>query len=215
MLNAAYSGTFTFSLVHTAWYTTNSTALFYADSDTNEEASIKGQLRKGTARTLNIYTWEPKDGSSGGNTLGWATFPWQYNTRPSLDGVVLLHSTINGGSCKGYNLGDTAVHEVGHWAGLYHTFQVRKQCSLLVTAQAHQPAAKQASSNTKLLWAVLTVVSAVVNAQYDTMSGTALFQNAMLVEQSEHCASPLLTSVTVACCRVAAAPPTLPRVATL
>jgi hypothetical protein len=125
-LNAAYAGTFTFTLANATWYSTNSTALFYADSDTSEEASIKRQLRKGTARTLNIYTWEPKDPSSSSNTLGWATFPWKYNASSSLDGVVLLHSTINGGSYKGYNLGDTAVHEVGHWAGLYQTFQVRK-----------------------------------------------------------------------------------------
>jgi hypothetical protein len=124
-LNAAYSGTFSFTLAGSAWYTTNSTALFNSDTDSAGEASIKQQLRKGTARTLNIYTWEPKDRSSGGATLGWATFPWSYSVSPQMDGVVLLHSTINGGSDNGYNLGDTAVHEVGHWAGLYHTFQVR------------------------------------------------------------------------------------------
>ncbi len=105
----------TFNLVSTN-RTTNTT--WFNGCYGSSESAMKNALHQGTAKDLNIYTCNPSSG-----ILGYATFPSSYNSQPALDGVVLLHSSLPGGSAAPYNLGDTATHEVGHWMGLYHTFQ--------------------------------------------------------------------------------------------
>jgi len=116
VLNAAYASSgWSFNLVSTD-RTTNAT--WYANCYGSSESAMKTALHQGTADDLNVYTCNPS-----GGILGYATFPSSYASKPSLDGVVLLYSSLPGGNATPYNLGDTGTHEVGHWMGLYHTFQ--------------------------------------------------------------------------------------------
>ncbi len=116
VLNAAFDGWgWQFNPV-TVTRTTNTT--WYNDCYGSSETAMKSALRQGTAADLNVYSCNPS-----GGILGYATFPSSYNSAPSKDGVVLLYSSLPGGSAAPYNLGDTGTHEVGHWMGLYHTFQ--------------------------------------------------------------------------------------------
>lgn len=116
VLNNAFGGTgWSFNLVQTT-RTNNST--WYTCSGGTCESQMKNALRQGSADDLNIYL-----NNMGGGLLGWATFPSSYQSNPKNDGVVVLSASLPGGSAAPYNLGDTGTHEVGHWMGLYHTFQ--------------------------------------------------------------------------------------------
>lgn len=116
VLNDAYAGAgFSFELVSVDRTTNPSWYTMRAGSTAEREA--KSALYIGGRDHLNIYT-----ANLGGGLLGWATFPSAYTVDPSQDGVVLLYATLPGGSAAPYNQGDTATHEIGHWLGLYHTF---------------------------------------------------------------------------------------------
>ncbi len=116
VLNDAFSGTgFQFYLAGTD-RTTNSK--WYTGCYGSQERKMKQGLAIDPANNLNIYSCKPSQG-----ILGYAYFPNSYAESSWRHGVVLLDQSLPGGSAAPYNLGDTATHEVGHYLGLYHTFQ--------------------------------------------------------------------------------------------
>jgi len=117
VLNAAFNKVGLGFTVAAITRTTNA-SWFTMSPGSFAEAQAKGALRQGGKNALNLYVANPGQG-----LLGWATFPWTYSSAPQDDGVVVLFSSVPGGTAAPYNEGDTGTHEVGHWLGLYHTFQ--------------------------------------------------------------------------------------------
>ena len=109
---------FTFRLLNTT--TTNNPSWYTAGVTSTAQTEMKRTLRTGGASTLNVYFNKPS--RSVGTLLGYATFPWDYAVDSEDDGVVIFSDSVPLGDLERFNEGKTLVHEVGHWLGLYHTF---------------------------------------------------------------------------------------------
>ena len=96
----------------------NNRKWFTMTPGSSAEIQAKNAMANTPGSALNIYTCKP-----GQNLLGWAVFPWTSAAGTNQDGVVIHYNSLPGGSLAPYNLGGTATHEVGHYLGLYHTFQ--------------------------------------------------------------------------------------------
>merc|ERR1712238_52599 len=115
VINNAFSG---FNFILKEKDTTNDSDYYNAGPRGGKDRPMKAALRQGGCSDLNVYSSSP-----GGGLLGWATFPSSCSRDEKYDGVVILEGSAPGGSSAPYNEGDTLTHEVGHWLGLYHTFQ--------------------------------------------------------------------------------------------
>lgn len=120
-MNTAYAPTgFQFTLLKTT-FTTNDDWAAAADGS-QEEYDMKSSLREGDYGDLNIYFVS----NLGGGMLGVCPFPDEHNGSDDtflLDGCMVQASSMPGGDETNYDMGGTAVHEVGHWFGLLHVFQ--------------------------------------------------------------------------------------------
>lgn len=97
---------------------TNNANWFAVNPGDPAENAMKRALHTGGSNALNVYT------ASGGDFLGWATFPSSYSSKPWYDGIVMDYRSMPGGPYGNkFSLGLTLTHESGHWLGLYHTFE--------------------------------------------------------------------------------------------
>jgi hypothetical protein len=102
---------------------TKTKATSFSTHDKMKHASMGGADAWPSSKYLNLWVC-----TLGGGLLGYAQFP---GGSADTDGVVILNIAFGTtGTAKApYNLGRTAVHEVGHWLNLNHIWGDTSDCS--------------------------------------------------------------------------------------
>jgi hypothetical protein len=119
VLNKTFAGRESSTAADTGFSFTLAGTFRYNNNQWHQDKSsttYRKATRKGGANALNMWLVDF-------NYLGIATFPWDYQKQPGIDGIRVHYASLPGGDIANYNLGETATHEAGHWFGLYHTFQ--------------------------------------------------------------------------------------------
>ena len=87
---------------------------------------MKAALHQGDYRAMNLYIRNITYPDYGGT----CTNPWRELSqtpdkarRLALDGCVVATFTVPGSDHRFMNQGKTAVHEIGHWFGLWHPWE--------------------------------------------------------------------------------------------
>jgi len=121
VINAAYAPwNIQFDLIDT----TEQLDSNWFDAPATQDKPMKEATRQGGSSTLNIWSKVPSERILFFvlPLLGYATFPSDYTNKPLEDGVVIDYESVPGGVFP-FDEGDTLTHEIGHWLGLYHTFE--------------------------------------------------------------------------------------------
>jgi len=89
----------------------------------NAEAyEMRSQTHVGGAETLNIWTTGFSEVSWTGGYVSY--FPWDIvDATKKDDGIVMRHDFFVDSGHPIFNDGKYLTHEVGHWVGLFHTFE--------------------------------------------------------------------------------------------
>jgi hypothetical protein len=97
---------------------TSTTQTEFADFFSEKFTALGGHDNWDPTKYLNIWVCDISSG-----ILGYAQFPSTLASSPDEDGVVIDYEAFGnniGTASAPYNLGRTAVHEVGHWLNLIH-----------------------------------------------------------------------------------------------